>query len=340
MMRDSKQNFRGGAKRENHIETLSLFIHPLVDTVSLSSGIPSIYSRKTRTRLIRGGELPVNVKSLQYSRIMSRRRSHCNSRISGEEPAREPDSKRPVDVPISPRPRPSGPGVQCRPVQSSLITGLHHPMAGNSNRTGTAAAASQDRNSKTCQLDQPNARLSGRDLSQLPTLARQSCTPTRFLETSKKHIAGSFNLVWVPGSLSFHAVPAFPPFPSLRNIHLPRVETRTHLQNLRRKHRTDSVPHPPPSPKTSPTPPAMHPNGRTCVHHTIQSSTFPDRNHGGSIKRKRSQKKAPRALETRRSTLFRHSGWQVAAGPDNVRRLSLSLFLEVQVLRKCGSMSR
>lgn len=182
---------------------------------------------------------------------MSRRRSHCNSRISGEEPAREPDSKRPVDVPISPRPRPSGPGVQCRPVQSSLITGLHHPMAGNSNRTGAAAAASQDSNSKTCQLDQPNARLGGRDLSQLPTLARQSCTPTRFLETSKKHIAGSFNLVWVPGSLSFHAVPAFPPFPSLRNLHLPRVETRTHLQNLRRKHPTDPVPHPPPSPKTS-----------------------------------------------------------------------------------------
>lgn len=49
---------QGGGKRENHIETPSLFIHPLVDTVSLSSGIPSVYSRKSRTRSIRDGELP------------------------------------------------------------------------------------------------------------------------------------------------------------------------------------------------------------------------------------------------------------------------------------------
>lgn len=49
---------QGWGKRENHIETPSLFIHPLVDTVSLSSGIPSVYSRKSRTRSIRGGELP------------------------------------------------------------------------------------------------------------------------------------------------------------------------------------------------------------------------------------------------------------------------------------------
>ena len=148
----SEQNFRGGeAKRENHIDTPSLLIHPLDDTVPVSSGIPSIYSRKSRTRLIRDVELPVNVKSLHYSRIMSRQRFHCDSSISGEEPASDPDSKGQSRFQsrcgvlargIS-HPGPGSSAVQSSPVSAMGIIGLHHPMAIHSNMRG---AASQDRN--------------------------------------------------------------------------------------------------------------------------------------------------------------------------------------------------
>jgi len=132
----SEQNFRGGeAKRENHIDTPSLFIHAPVDAVFLSSGIPSIYSRKSRTRLIRDVELPVNVKSLHYSRIMSRQRFHCDSSISGEEPAREPDSKgqsrfqsRRVLARGIAYPGPGSTAVPSSPASVMGITGLHHPM--------------------------------------------------------------------------------------------------------------------------------------------------------------------------------------------------------------------
>lgn len=194
---------------------------------------------------------------------MSRRRSHCNSRISGKDPAREPDSKRPVDVPMSPRPRPSGPGVQCRPVQSSLITGLHHPMAGNSNTRGTVAAAgSQDRNTKTCQLDQPNARLSGRDLSQLPTLARQSRRPTRFLETRKeisREASISSELPAVSVSMPcqlFFLLPSLLSAPkSKRNTPAPHLQKKLPKETPNRPHhhrRKQARHHPP-----------MHPNGDT-----------------------------------------------------------------------------
>lgn len=346
-MRYGKQN-SGGGERENHIETPSLFIHPLVDTVSLSSGIPSVYSRKSRTRSIRDGELPSTSTSpsstpdhestavpLQQSYLWGRpgqgarqQRASRRSNLAASSPVASCShpGPGPSAVPSSPVSSPASiirwRETATREVLLLLFRRIEIPRRASwiNPMPGWVVGIS---------LNSPHwhARVARR-----PGPSRRGRKYRGKLQ-SRLGCRSS----WSPCRAGFF------PFPSL--LSPPKSKRNTHntspKKNLRRKHPTDHTI----TPKASPTlPPCIQTATHTCIipvttpaSNPVQpthssTSGFPtattaDPSNAASHKRSLLGPSRPgEALySVAAAGLQMLGGWQVAAGPDNV--VTSSLFL-------------